>query len=58
MQLGKTFRAMAETVRVHRAYRRTCDELWALSDRELRDLGIGRSQIRDIARSGTRMPEG
>lgn len=34
----------------HRNYRRTIEELQMLSDRELGDLGIHRSQIREIAR--------
>ncbi|HRO10291.1 DUF1127 domain-containing protein [Amaricoccus sp.] len=33
----------------YRLYRRTLDELEALSDRELADLGLSRLQIRDIA---------
>lgn len=34
----------------YRLYRRTLDELAALSDRDLADLGLHRSQIRDVAR--------
>ena len=33
----------------YRLYRRTIDELQALSDRELADLGLSRLNIRDIA---------
>ncbi|MEM7709308.1 MAG: DUF1127 domain-containing protein [Pseudomonadota bacterium] len=33
-----------------RLYRRTLDELSALSDRDLDDLGLGRGMIREIAR--------
>ena len=34
----------------YRTYRRTLSELEVLSDRELRDLGLSRLSIRDIAR--------
>lgn len=34
----------------YRLYRRTLGELEALSDRELRDLGISRLSVRDVAR--------
>ena len=34
----------------HRVYRTTRDELGALSDRDLADLGIGRSDVDRIAR--------
>lgn len=37
-----------------RAYRRTVAELSALSDRELADIGLGRSQIAHAARHGLR----
>lgn len=33
----------------HQAYRTTFDELSRLSDRELNDIGIGRSDIRYVA---------
>ncbi len=33
-----------------RSYRRTVNELSALSDRELNDLGISRADIRFVAR--------
>jgi uncharacterized protein YjiS (DUF1127 family) len=35
-------------------YRETIRELESLSDRELSDLGIGRTDIRDIAHHATR----
>lgn len=35
----------------HRVYRTTLDELKALSERELADLGLHRSQLEDVARS-------
>lgn len=34
----------------YRLYRETLEELQSLNDRELRDLGISRLSIRDIAR--------
>jgi len=33
----------------NRVYRKTCNELMALSDRSLRDLGLGRSDINRVA---------
>ena len=35
----------------YRTYRRTLDELQALSDRDLADLGVSRLQLRSIAYS-------
>lgn len=35
-----------------RNYRRTVRELDSLSDRDLNDLGIGRADIRRVARQG------
>lgn len=35
-----------------RSYRRTVNELGALSNRELDDLGISRSEIPSVARRG------
>ncbi|WP_082666390.1 DUF1127 domain-containing protein [Aureimonas sp. AU4] len=37
-----------------RRYRETCSELGRLSQRDLSDLGIARSDIRQIARQATR----
>jgi uncharacterized protein YjiS (DUF1127 family) len=37
----------------HRAYWATCEELNALSDRELADLGLSRLAIRDVAREAS-----
>ncbi len=42
-------RSITESLAHARAYRTTYNELYALSDRELNDIGISRSQIRDIA---------
>jgi uncharacterized protein YjiS (DUF1127 family) len=37
-----------------RKYRQTVEELSRMSDRELSDLGIGRSEIRSVARRASR----
>jgi len=51
---GRLFEQMKAYLRTRRAYNRvfgrTVRELSALSDRELTDLGIARSEIRDLAR--------
>ena len=39
----------AQRVKRYRTYRQTLEELESLSDRELADLSISRSQIRGIA---------
>lgn len=48
------FSAMAETCRKNRirreAYRRTFNELNAMSDKELADIGLSSLMVRDIAR--------
>ena len=50
---GETMiRTIANKFRQHREYRRTVNELGRLSDRELSDLGIGRSEIQGVARVG------
>ncbi|SHJ12874.1 DUF1127 domain-containing protein [Wenxinia saemankumensis] len=41
--------ALTERWAQHRTYRATFNELSALNDRDLADLGIARSQIRSIA---------
>lgn len=45
--LGRLRRAWSE----HRAFRTTLTELSALSDRELADLGLHRSELRAVART-------
>ena len=45
--LARARKALAD----RRAYLRTLDELSALTDRELADLGIARFAIRDVARA-------
>ncbi|SLN72128.1 hypothetical protein ROJ8625_03797 [Roseivivax jejudonensis] len=50
---GTRFAALASGLRTHMArrqtFKRTLNELSALSDRELADLGLHRSQLRGIA---------
>ena len=41
---------IARTINNWRKYRQTVSELGRMSDRELRDLGIGRDDIRLVAR--------
>jgi uncharacterized protein YjiS (DUF1127 family) len=45
--------SLIERFAQYRAYRATVNELSALSNRELNDLGIGRSMIRDVAANAT-----
>lgn len=47
------FKTIATKLRQHNQYRQTVNELSRLTDRELGDLGIGRSEIRGIARRDT-----
>jgi uncharacterized protein YjiS (DUF1127 family) len=44
------FARLRQAVADHRAYLATYDELNALSDRELADLGLSRLNVRDVAR--------
>lgn len=41
-------------LRRHAKYTMLAHEMYGMSDRELHDLGIARSQIRQIAREGAR----
>lgn len=41
---------LGERLALYRHYRATLDELTMLSDRELADIGMHRSNLRDIAR--------
>jgi uncharacterized protein YjiS (DUF1127 family) len=41
---------LTRTLTNWRKYRQTVSELGRMSDRELHDLGIGRSEIRSVAR--------
>ena len=43
-------KTIASKLRQHNQYRRTVNELSRLTDRELNDLGIGRSEIVNVAR--------
>jgi uncharacterized protein YjiS (DUF1127 family) len=46
---------MREARRTRAIYRQTIDELSALSDRELADLGLHRSQIRTVAQQAAKI---
>lgn len=56
--LGSWFAALradlADRLARHRLYRITRDELGALSDRDLADLGLHRGMIEDVARDAAR----
>jgi len=45
----KSHLTAAAAIKARRVYQRTFDELNSLSDRELADLGIARSNLRNIA---------
>lgn len=45
---------LTRTLNNWRKYRQTVNELGRMSDRELSDLGIGRADIRSVARSAVR----
>lgn len=44
-----TFKGLMERAAQHKMYRTTFDELNALSDRDLTDLGLNRSMIKGVA---------
>ncbi|EPX86569.1 putative small protein [Rubellimicrobium thermophilum DSM 16684] len=48
-RLAAMWQGLSERVARHRLYRQTLNELSALSDRDLADLGLHRSQIADVA---------
>ena len=48
--LGETLDNIRLSFARQRAYTQTFNQLDALSDHELNDIGLGRSDIRDIAR--------
>lgn len=43
------FNTLVERVAQYRLYRKTLDELSALGDRELADLGLNRTMLRSVA---------
>ena len=53
-RLGATLRGVATRYREHRMYRQTFDGLSALSNRELADLGLNRSELRFVSRESAR----
>ena len=48
-RIGTAFDAVATRYKQHRLYRETFDGLSALSNRELADLGLNRSELRFVA---------
>lgn len=48
-RLGEMKSHLTAAIKARRVYQRTFDELNSLSDRELADLGIARSNLRNIA---------
>ncbi len=48
-RIGTAFNALATRYKQHRLYRETFDGLSALSNRELTDLGLNRSELRRIS---------
>lgn len=50
-RLQHFFADIATRYRSYRLYRETLNELSSLSNRELADLGLHRSQIREVART-------
>lgn len=54
LSLANLWAGVAERLTQRRAYRATVEELAALSDRELADIGVHRSDIRAFARTTAR----
>lgn len=50
-RIAGMFANMKTAIRKRRMYRKTIEELSALTDRELNDLGLCRSMISDVART-------
>jgi uncharacterized protein YjiS (DUF1127 family) len=48
--LGGLWSGLSAWIAQYRSYRRTLNELSALSDRDLTDMGLHRSNIPDVAR--------
>lgn len=56
-RIAAAYDALQETLGRHRVFRQTLNELGALSDRELADLGINRSMIPGIAMEAAEGPD-
>lgn len=52
-RIGTAFDALATRYKKHRLYRETFDGLSALSNRELTDLGLNRSELRRVSREAS-----
>lgn len=48
-RLATAYHTIADRIAKYRTYHRTLNELQALGDRELTDLGLNRSMLRSIA---------
>lgn len=53
-QIGAAFAAAATRYKQYRLYRATFDELNALSNRELADLGLNRCELRRVSIEASR----
>lgn len=53
-RIGGAFEGLATRYKQHRLYRETLDGLSALSNRELADLGLSRSELRRVAWESSR----
>ena len=53
-QISAFFEGAATRYKQHRLYRATFDELSALSNRELADLGLNRSDLRRVSLEASR----
>ncbi|MEX3315874.1 DUF1127 domain-containing protein [Sulfitobacter sp. PS-8MA] len=53
-RIGGAFEGLATRYKQHRLYRETFDGLSALSNRELADLGLSRSELRRVAWESSR----
>ena len=56
-RLGEVFANFRDAWRAYGVYRQTFNELSALSDRELADLGVARSEIARVAFEAAYGPE-
>tara|TARA_R110002049_G_scaffold23781_7_gene84902 strand:- start:123419 stop:123631 length:213 start_codon:yes stop_codon:yes gene_type:complete len=54
-RIGNALDALATRYKQHRLYRETFDGLSALSNRELADLGLSRSELRRVSWESSRV---
>lgn len=53
-RIGTAFEKLATRYKQHRMYRETFNGLSALSNRELADLGLNRSELRHVSREAAK----